>query len=40
MWHNDCEAFALLKINESVDFKYLNFVDLQATTKDTRIYNH
>ena len=37
MWHNDCETYALLKINESVGFKYLNFVDLQATTKTTKI---
>ena len=37
MWHNDCETYTLLNIYESVGFKYINFVDLQATTKITKI---
>ena len=36
MWHNDCDTYVLLKINESVGFKYLNFVDLQAIMKTTK----
>ena len=37
MWHNDCETYVLLKLIKEWDV--LNFVDLPATTKTTKINN-